>query len=312
MDSIQDDLDATTEKIDELETTKGETTARINEIELRMKTLSDRQDKLEKQAVARADLIYRQGPVGLAEALFSAEDLSELWARVEMVSELSEQSNGVFITLARSQDELADLSDELTERRAALASATEDLESTVAELQDKLAAASDDYDALKKKLAAERAAAGEAAAPAESPGAPSGGPAPAVSAPSGGRVCPVAGPTSFVDSWGAPRVGHTHVGVDMMADYGTPLVAIVSGTITYSGYSGTGGNMLFLSGNDGNTYWYLHNQENIVTSGSVKQGQLIARVGDTGNAVGIPHLHFEYHPGGGGPVNPYPVVAAIC
>jgi murein DD-endopeptidase MepM/ murein hydrolase activator NlpD len=98
----------------------------------------------------------------------------------------------------------------------------------------------------------------------------------------------------------------------MMADYGTPIVAIVPGTITYSGYSGSGGNMLFLSGNDGNTYWYLHNQENLVTSGGVSAGQQIGTVGDTGNATGIPHLHFEYHPGGGGPVNPYPLVASIC
>ena len=97
----------------------------------------------------------------------------------------------------------------------------------------------------------------------------------------------------------------------MMAEYGTPLVAIVAGTLS-SGWSDTGGNSLFLCGDDGNSYWYLHNQENLVTSGHVSAGQQIATVGDTGNAVGIPHVHFEYHPGGGGPVNPYPLVAAIC
>ena len=70
--------------------------------------------------------------------------------------------------------------------------------------------------------------------------------------------------------------------------------------------------MIFLSGDDGNQYWYMHNQENLVTGGHVSAGQQIATVGDTGNAVGTPHLHFEYHPGGGAPVNPYPVVAPIC
>jgi murein DD-endopeptidase MepM/ murein hydrolase activator NlpD len=124
--------------------------------------------------------------------------------------------------------------------------------------------------------------------------------------------CPVGGPTSFVDSWGAPRSGHTHQGVDMMGSYGTPLVAIVSGTITYAAYDGSGGNMIFLSGDDGNAYWYMHNQQNYVSGGRVSAGQTIASLGDTGNAAGTPHLHFEYHPGGGSAVNPYPLVASLC
>jgi murein DD-endopeptidase MepM/ murein hydrolase activator NlpD len=306
MDSIQGELDATTEKIEALRTEQEETATRIGQIEIRMKSLSGRQDHLEEEAVERADFLYRQGPVGMAETLLEAENFAEMMTQAEMISRVSQENTDVFMKLARSEDELADLSAELEEKQADLASTTEDLETEVDDLQATFEEVSDDYKELKKKIAAARAARADAAAAAANPAAP---PPPTST---GGKVCPVAGPTSFVDSWGAPRVGHTHVGVDMMADYGTPLVAIVSGTITYSGYSGTGGNMLFLSGSDGNTYWYLHNQENLVNSGSVKAGQQIATVGDTGNAVGIPHLHFEYHPGGGGPVNPYPLVASIC
>jgi len=152
-------------------------------------------------------------------------------------------------------------------------------------------------------------------APAAAAAQPTGG-GPTADVPTvstNGKTCPVAGPVSFIDSWGYPRSGgRTHEGVDMMADYGTPVVAIVSGSITYAGYGSSAGNWLILSGSDGNSYWYMHNQQNLVNGGAVSAGQQIATVGDTGNAVGIPHLHFEFHPGGGGPVNPYPLVASIC
>jgi peptidoglycan LD-endopeptidase LytH len=91
-----------------------------------------------------------------------------------------------------------------------------------------------------------------------------------------------------------------------MAAFGTPVVAIVTGTITYAGYGSSAGNWLQLSGDDGNGYWYMHNQENLVSGGRVTVGQQIATVGNTGNASGgPPHVHFEYHPGGGAPVNPF-------
>jgi murein DD-endopeptidase MepM/ murein hydrolase activator NlpD len=98
-----------------------------------------------------------------------------------------------------------------------------------------------------------------------------------------------------------------------MAAEGTPVVAIVDGTITYAGYGDSAGNWIILSGTDGDSYWYLHNQDNLVSGGAVSAGQQIATVGSTGNASGgAPHVHFEYHPGGGGPVNPYPLLVAAC
>jgi len=96
-----------------------------------------------------------------------------------------------------------------------------------------------------------------------------------------------------------------------MAPYGTPNYAVISGTVSVSS-SGSGGNQLYVNGNDGNTYFYAHLQSYVVTSGSVSQGQLVAYTGDTGNATGVPHTHFEIHLGGGSPINPYPTMAQVC
>ena len=313
MDELQADLDATTERIEELRAEREHVQERIVEIELEMSRIEDRQERLDDQAEARARSLYKQGSVGMFEALVAAEDFGDLLERAELAEHVSSHSNAVFYRLARDQEELTALGEELEERRAELSTTTADLEDAGDELLAKFEEVSDEYEELKKQLAAARREAAREAAAAASPTTSAPAVSPSGDAPSGGggKACPVNGPVSFIDSWGAPRDGHTHVGVDMMADYGTPLVAIVSGTVS-SGWSDTGGNMIFLSGDDGNSYWYLHNETNIVTSGHVTAGQQIATVGDTGNAVGIPHLHFEYHPGGGGPVNPYPLVAAIC
>lgn len=314
LDELQSELDQRTEELEDLRTKQDNVRERIGEIELEIDRLDDRKSKLTERAVERATFLYKQGSTGMLEALVVAEDFGDLLNRVDLAARISEQSNAVFYRLDRDQEELAALSEELDDRRVSLGETTSDLETAAGELQVQFKEVGDEYQDLKRELAAARreaAAEEEAAVPT---GGATGGGTPTVDAPSvsgNGLICPVNGPVSFIDSWGDPRDGHTHVGVDMMADYGTPLVAIVSGTVS-SAYSSTGGNSIYFSGDDGNSYWYLHNQENLVTSGHVSAGQQIATVGDTGNATGIPHLHFEYHPGGGGPINPYPLVASIC
>ncbi len=124
-------------------------------------------------------------------------------------------------------------------------------------------------------------------------------------------TCPVAGGVSFIDSWGAPRSGgRRHKGVDMMASIGTPVAAPVSGTVTHRG-NRVGGRSFHLDGDDGNYYYGTH-LSGYAASGYVSAGTIIGYVGDDGNARGIPHLHFEIHPGGGSAVNPYPMVREVC
>jgi peptidoglycan LD-endopeptidase LytH len=138
-------------------------------------------------------------------------------------------------------------------------------------------------------------------------------PAPAPAPADGGLLCPVQGAASFVDSFGAPRSGgRAHQGVDMMAAMGTPTVAPVSGRVEHRG-NDVGGLSWWLYGDNGDEYFgtHLSGYENEGV-GWVAAGMVIGYVGDTGNAAGTPHLHFEIHPGGGGAINPFPDAAAAC
>ena len=127
----------------------------------------------------------------------------------------------------------------------------------------------------------------------------------------GGWLCPVAGPNAFGDTWGDPRSGgRRHEGVDMMSPGGTPLIAVVSGSVTMK-QNNLGGNVVWLTGSDGNKYYYAHLSAWEGGSRSVSAGEVIGYVGATGN-TSANHLHFEIHPGGGVAVNPYPTVRQYC
>ncbi|MEY4361883.1 MAG: hypothetical protein RL391_1189 [Actinomycetota bacterium] len=128
----------------------------------------------------------------------------------------------------------------------------------------------------------------------------------------GSILCPFVGSAGFGDTWGAPRSGgRRHEGVDILTATGTPLVAVVSGRASFS-ITSLGGNSVTLYGDNGNTYFYAHLSAWEGQSRQVQQGDVVGYVGDTGNATGTPHLHFEIRPNRGRPVNPYPSVRAAC
>ncbi len=305
MAAIQADLDATTAELEDLHAQEDSLETELSGIETRVAELEKREAKLSVVVARRADELYRAGSSELVEVLIESESIAELSSKAEILSQISEDDADAFLQMARTQAELEHYEEQLRAKRAALADTEERYQAKADELQSEFDAVAAELARLQRQLAAAQPSTPSAPAPVTSTTS---------SIPStNGKACPVGQPHSFIDSWGYPRSGgRSHEGVDMMAGYGTPIYAIVSGAITYAGYGDSAGNWQILSGSDGNTYWYMHNQSNIVTGGSVSAGQQIATVGDTGNATGVPHLHFEYHPGGGGPVNPYPLVAAIC
>ncbi len=84
-----------------------------------------------------------------------------------------------------------------------------------------------------------------------------------------------------------------HFGIDIVNIEGTPIFATADGQVVFSGFSNDFGNSIILDHQNGYLSHYYHNQENFFKRGdSVKAGDVIAKLGNTGMSTG-PHLHFE-------------------
>jgi murein DD-endopeptidase MepM/ murein hydrolase activator NlpD len=145
-------------------------------------------------------------------------------------------------------------------------------------------------------------------------------------------VFPVLGPSNYTDDFGDPRGASRHEGIDIMAPRKAIAVAAEGGTVKFWTTSASAGCMLYLYGDSGTTYLYIHlNNDRSATRNDnkgkcvagmsyapgmkegdrVEAGQQVGFVGDSGDANGIhPHLHFEVHPKGGKAANPYPYLQA--
>jgi hypothetical protein len=140
-------------------------------------------------------------------------------------------------------------------------------------------------------------------------------------------VFPVIGDAQLTNSFGDARGSRSHEGEDIMTSRRSTAVAVEAGTVKWWTTSARAGCMLYLYGESGTTYLYIHLNNDLtkendnrgscvegvaywpgVESGDrVEAGEPIAYNGDSGdaNAAG-PHLHFEVHPNGGAAVAPYP------
>lgn len=127
---------------------------------------------------------------------------------------------------------------------------------------------------------------------------------------------PVVGYTWYQDDYGAPRYRGSyvfHAGTDLFAADGTPVISVVDGFIWRIGSFSRGGNAIWLQGDDGVRYYYGHLKgfrKGIALGTRVQLGELLGWVGETGQANGYPHVHFEVNPGGLGTVNPKPILDA--
>ena len=297
--------------------------------------------RIQAEDVARS--LYMEAGGADALSMLDAASINDISIRTGYLDRLSASGEATLSRLVALENAFGEQENRLGELLSSQQATTAQLEDLAGEILARLEAANADYDQIvaaytaqeeAKRRAAEeaarRAAEEEARRNATTTTLAPGGdpppttttapPPPATAPPpptTGGRTCPVNGAVSFTDTWGAPRSGgRTHQGVDMVAARGTPLVAIEGGVIARLSNSSLGGITIWLTGSSGDEFYYAHldGYASGLSSGQrVGVGDLIGYVGNTGNAqYTVPHLHFEHHPGGGGAVNPYPLVAGLC
>ncbi|ALV51074.1 M23 family metallopeptidase [Streptomyces althioticus] len=106
--------------------------------------------------------------------------------------------------------------------------------------------------------------------------------------------------TSTFGQAGAYWSSGYHTGLDFAAPTGTLIKAVHTGTITSAGWDGSYGYKTVLTLDDGTEVWYAHQSSiNVSVGQKVATGDVIGRVGATGNVTGA-HLHLEVHTGSGG------------
>ena len=139
-------------------------------------------------------------------------------------------------------------------------------------------------------------------------------------------VFPIVGAAKYFADWGAPRGQGRHQGNDILTTWRSPAVAAEDGKLKFWTTSSRAGCMLYLYGASGTTYLYIHLNNDLTAKhdnrgkcvpgvayasglkdgARVKAGQQIAYNGDSGDAEGTYHLHFEVHPNDGVDVDPFP------
>ncbi|HMI89721.1 MAG TPA: M23 family metallopeptidase, partial [Polyangiales bacterium] len=112
-------------------------------------------------------------------------------------------------------------------------------------------------------------------------------------------------------------VAGDHLGNDIWAEEGTPVVATVAGQLTLTGFSDYSGNKVTLVDDCGWYHFYAHLQSiapGMVDGVRVQPGDVVGAVGNTGTASnGVIHLHYSIYPDGNydAGINPWPALHAV-
>ncbi|MEO8476409.1 MAG: peptidoglycan DD-metalloendopeptidase family protein [Actinomycetota bacterium] len=331
-------LGTATAQVDAAEGKLEALTAQLLDTRARLEGARARYDEVTGRLNDRAAQAFMNGPASNVEFLLGSSSLGELSDRLEFVDAVAQSDADLAAEVDNLRVQLETDEASLQTLQASARKEAQKAEVRKQEiladftLQQNLLASIDaklaEAQTYEKKLSKAYKAALAAAASQGYGGGHSNVPMPA------GwehvlQVCPTGSPRSFGDGFGAPRYAggyHLHKGVDILAPSGTPIYAPFAG-YARTDYNSLGGNVVFVSGQYGTVYNAHLSAFSSSSNGAVSAGDIIGYVGDTGDATGIPHNHFEFHPNVMPPswpssyygysiiedaINPYPLLVAAC
>lgn len=298
VEQLEDELDAATDAYEESWAAVETALVELEELEQLAQQLEREAQQAGEAVGDRARSAFMRGATDVFEVLLVADSPADAMERAGMVEMLQRREG------ARIEEALA-LRDSLEQTRVLLAEQREDLEhrrqqmrEEAEALQTELARAEEQAETIRSLVARQR----------RIDRGPQQGIYACIFDP---------GTFNFRDTWGHPRSGgRRHKGTDVFAPMNQPTFAFTAGVIERHSNSRLGGIGLYLRGDDNNLYYYAHLASidaNGAVGNRVEAGELVAYNGYSGNAdPWAPHVHFELHPGGGAPINPYPWLAAVC
>ncbi len=213
-----------------------------------------------------------------------------------LLADLEEKKQLAAAAILRRRDDIASTRDRLASAQGELRTERNGRRVVLAKVRSDRRSAQEDLASLEREQAKVRSALSGAAPGAFVP-RPGAGP---IRRGSGRLIWPVNGP---ITSPFGPRGGRLHAGLDISAPGGTPIRAADSGRVVLLGFTGGYGNYTCVQHTSSMSTCYAHQSGYATSSGaSVRQGQVIGYVGNTGHSFGN-HLHFEVRIGGS-PMNP--------
>jgi murein DD-endopeptidase MepM/ murein hydrolase activator NlpD len=298
----------------------------LESVSLRVLQLRDRIDEkqedvadIRERVVGRAVEMYMDGGSQVAEFVLSSSSVDEVLTGQEFLEVVNEEDISSLDHLAALKNDMEKWREELKIDQARLEELNQEaldiavlMEAAMNKKEAAYRTLNDECKKVRAEYAAQLAAAAALAA-ARAKGAAGGVPASVTP----GFICPMnPGAIHFINDWGFPRSsGRTHKGTDVFAPMGQPIYAVVGGTVRVA-TAGLGGNSVWLTSDNRTGYYYAHLSSWApgLTSGQyVSKGTVIGYNGNSGNAYGgAPHLHFQIHPGGGSPMNPYFTLRSAC